>query len=352
HRIIPTRHSHDLPFRLTFVPRIHDTDANRVMSADNPRSDALLPVRNLWNSVKCSRDRVRDGEPNESSGAFSLSNFWEIMNEAVNSVSQEATKLSVMFSKPPLPSEEGCVKIAQSVQKSVLTLTTVYFWLPKSQESERFVCVLLSLSQEQLMSTGGVWAACDRFNQLPKDNRSAVLSVLASCVGLVKDALEEMEQALAEAQDPFGDVLDDDDEDDDEGNQDTHWSEADRLLIAQCQGLMKASGASLRRLCSAVRNNSTLETEENITQLDDLADAAREISPSVDDLALSLYPPVERSAVEMSVCKVVCVLKKVLEITRSSHVCVEADVSWVEFLNSAAEHNLEKIRSLLLHCGS
>lgn len=26
------------------------------------------------------------------------------------------------------------------------------------------------------------------------DNRSAVLSVLASCVGLVKDALEEMEQ--------------------------------------------------------------------------------------------------------------------------------------------------------------
>ncbi|XP_042610063.1 cyclin-D1-binding protein 1 homolog isoform X2 [Cyprinus carpio] len=292
------------------------------MSADNPRSDALLPVRNLWNSVKCSRDRVRDGEPNESSGAFSLSNFWEIMNEAVKSVSQEATKLSVMFSKPPLPSEEGCVKIAQSVQKSVLTLTTVYFWLPKSQgvtlrkllrdataqvldDLAQLLQALLSspggsLSQEQLMSTGGVWAACDRFNQLPKDNRSAVLSVVASCVGLVKDALEEMEQALAEAQDPFGDVLDDED-DDDEGNQDTHWSEADRLLIAQCQGLMKASGASLRRLCSAVRNNSTLETEDNITQLDDLADAAREISPSVDDLALSLYPPVERSAVEMSV---------------------------------------------------
>uniref|UniRef100_A0A8C2JY30 Cyclin D-type binding-protein 1 n=1 Tax=Cyprinus carpio TaxID=7962 RepID=A0A8C2JY30_CYPCA len=300
---------------------------------------------------------ISDGEPNESSGAFSLSNFWEIMNEAVKSVSQEATKLSVMFSKPPLPSEERCVKIAQSVQKSVLTLTTVYFWLPKSQgvtlrkllrdataqvldDLAQLLQALLSspggsLSQEQLMSTGGVWAACDRFNQLPKDNRSAVLSVLASCVGLVKDALEEMEQALAEAQDPFGDVLDDED-DDDEGNQDTHWSEADRLLIAQCQGLMKASGASLRRLCSAVRNNSTLETEENITQLDDLADAAREISPRCVEYR------------SWRVCKVVCVLKKVLEITRSSHVCVETDVSWVEFLNSAAEHNLEKIRSLLL----
>ncbi|XP_016431364.1 cyclin-D1-binding protein 1 homolog [Sinocyclocheilus rhinocerous] len=343
------------------------------MSADNSRPDALLPLRNLCNSVKSSRDRVRDGESNESSGAFSLSNFWEIMNEAVKSVSQETTKLSVMFSKPPLPSEEGCVKIAESVQKSVLTLTTVYFWLPKSQGVtlrkvlrdataqvldglaqllEALLCSPgESLSQEQLMSTGGVWAACDQFNQLPKDNRSAVLSVLTSCVGLVKDASEEMEQALAEAQDPFGDVLDvdeDDDEADGRGNQDTYWSESDRLLIARCQGLMKASGASLRKLSSAVRNNGKLETDENIAQLDDLADAAKEISPSVDDLALSLYPPVERSAVEMNVCKLACVLKKVLEITRSSHVCVEADVSWVEFLNSAVEHNLEKIRSLLL----
>ncbi|XP_043088157.1 cyclin-D1-binding protein 1 homolog isoform X2 [Puntigrus tetrazona] len=274
------------------------------MSADNWRPDALLPLRNLCNSVKCSRDRVRDGESNESSGSFSLSNFWEIMNEAVKSVSQEATKLSVMFSKPPLPSEEGCVKIAESVQKSVLTLTTVYFWLPKSQGISlrktvrdattgvldglaQLLEVVLSspgesLSQEQLMSTGGVWAACDRFNQLPRDNRGAVLGVLASCVGLVKDASEEMEQALSEAQDPFREVLDDEEDEEDEGargDRDTDWTESDRQLIARCQGLMKASGASLRKLSTAVRNNGTPDREENVSQLDDLADAARDVSP-------------------------------------------------------------------------
>ncbi|KAK2889691.1 hypothetical protein Q8A67_015066 [Cirrhinus molitorella] len=347
------------------------------MSADNSRPDVLLPLRNLCNTVKCSRDRVRDGESNECSGTFSLSNFWEILSEAVKSASQEATKLSVMFSRPPMPSEENCAKIAESVQKSVLTLSTVYFWLPKSQgvvlrkevrdaTAEvldglvQLLEVILSspgerLSQEQLMSTGGVWAACDQFNQLPKDNRSAVLSVLMSYVGLVKDALEEMEQALADAQDPFGDVLVDDDDDEEaegRGNQDTYWSESDRQLISHCQGLMKASGASLRKLSSAVKNNGKLDTDENIAQLDDLADAAKEISPSVDDLALSLYPPVDRSAVEANVCKLACVLKKVLEITRSSHVCAEADVSWVEFLNGAVEHNLEKIRSVLHDCGS
>ncbi len=72
---------------------------------------------------------------------------------------------------------------------------------------------------------------------------------------------------------------DDDDDDDARGNQDTYWSESDRQLTAQCQGLMKASGASLRKLSSAVRNNGTLDGEENIAQLDDLADAAKQISP-------------------------------------------------------------------------
>ncbi|KAG1930185.1 cyclin-D1-binding protein 1 homolog isoform X2 [Pimephales promelas] len=347
------------------------------MSADNSRSDALLPLRNLSNLVRCSRDRVRDGESNESSGMFSLSNFWENLNDAVKVTSQEATKLSLIFSKPP--SEEDCAEIAGCVQKSVLTLSTVYFWLPKSQgvtlrkavrdatvevldELLQLTEVILSspvhsLSQEQLMSTGGVWAACDKFNQLPKDNRSAVLAVLTSYAGLVKDALAEMEEALAETEDPFADVLPDDDDDEDgegvggRGNQDTYWSPSDRLLVCECRGLMKASGASLRKLSSAVRNSGSTETEENITQLDDLADAAHDISPSVDDLALSLYPPVDRPAVNHNVCKLAGVLKKVLEITRSSHVCGEADVCWVQFLSGAVQHNLEKLESLL-SCGS
>lgn len=63
------------------------------------------------------------------------------------------------------------------------------------------------------------------------------------------------------------------------GNQDTYWSQSDRELIRQCQGLMKASGACLRKLSSAVRNNGRVETEENIAQLDDLADVAKDVSP-------------------------------------------------------------------------
>ncbi|XP_031416882.1 cyclin-D1-binding protein 1 homolog [Clupea harengus] len=335
------------------------------MSADNSCSDILVPLRNLCNSVKCIRDRVKDGESSECNGDFNTATFWNTLIQAVKATSQEATKLSLAFSKPPVPSSQDAEKLADSTQQAVLALSTVYYWIPKTQGiilrravrdatadvlegMVQLLDVILnsplqSLSPEQLMSTGGVWASCDLFEQLPRDNRLAVLAVLNSYQGVVKDAIEEMEQAQVENQDPFGDILDDEDLDA-RGNQDTYWSEADRQLMAPCQGLMKASLACLKKLSSAVRNNGKADTPDNIAQLDDLADITHDISPSVDDLALSLYPPMDHAAVELNASKLAFVLKKVLEIIRATHVCSESDLTWVQFLEGAVEHNLQKAR--------
>ncbi|XP_041634289.1 cyclin-D1-binding protein 1 homolog [Cheilinus undulatus] len=340
------------------------------MSADNSTGNVSVALRNLLNSIQCIRDRVRDGESNESAGAFNLSNFWDTLNQAVKAVSQEATKVSLAFSKPPLPSQQDAEKLSDSMMKSILTLSTVYYWLPKSQGISlrrqirdatvevlegvsQLVEVILSspqetLTQEQLTSTGGVWSACDRFVQLPQDNRAAVLVVLSEQVGVVKDALEEIEQALSEAQDPFSDVLEDEQGGDEpRGNQDTYWSEKDRRVIGPCQGLMKASAACLRKLSSAVRANGDVSTPQKLEQLDDLADISKEISPGVDDLALSLYPPMDYSGVENNVSKLAALLKKVLEIIRSSHVCGESQLTWVQFLDGAVDHNLHKAKDLI-----
>ncbi|KAG7478236.1 hypothetical protein MATL_G00078370 [Megalops atlanticus] len=338
------------------------------MSADNSCPDVSVPLRNLLNFVQCIRDRVKDGESNESSGGFNLQNFWETLNQAVKATSQEATKLSLAFSKPPLPSPQDGERFAESIQKSVLALSTVYYWLPKSQgiTMRRMVreatvevlegivqlidiilsTPLQSLSQEQLTSTGGVWSACDQFVHLPKDNQAAVLEVLASYSGVVKDAISEMEQAQAESHDPFSDVLEEEDLDS-RGNQDTYWSEADRQLMAPCQGLMKASAACLKKLSAAIKANGKVDSPENIAQLDDLADITKEISPSVDDLALSLYPPMDYSGVELNACKLASILKKILDITRASHVCLEGDLNWVQFLDGAVDHNLQKVKALV-----
>ncbi|TRY54017.1 hypothetical protein DNTS_003500, partial [Danionella cerebrum] len=296
------------------------------------------------------------GEPNESCGSFSLSTFWDTLSEAVKATSQEATKLSLMFSKPPVPTGKECMELCESMQKSILSLSTVFFWLPQSQGvrlrlrirdatvdlleglDQLLEAVLsshgLSLSQEQLLSTGGVWAACDQFSQLPRENRSAVQNELTMQQRLVKDALEELQQALAEAP-----PVDEEDEE--------HWSQSERELVCETQGLIKASAAALRKLSSSVRSNGRLETQKEIQELDGLADAAKHISPGVDDLALSLYPPVERQLVQENVFRLAAMLRKLLELTRSSHVCEESDVAWVDFLDGAVEHNLEKIRAVL-----
>ncbi|XP_029990344.1 cyclin-D1-binding protein 1 homolog [Sphaeramia orbicularis] len=339
------------------------------MSGDNSAGDVYVTLRNLLNSIQCIRDRVRDGESNTSDGAFNLSNFWGTLNQAVKSVSQEVTKISLAFSKPPLPSLQDGEKLADSILKSVLTLSTVYYWLPKSQGVtlrrqirdatvevlegvSQLVEVILSsplqsLTQDQLTSTGTVWSACDQFTQLPQDNKAAVLVVLSAQTGVVKDALEEIEQALSDAQDPFSDVLDDDEGEEPRGNQDTYWSDKDRQVIGPCQGLMKASTACLRKLTSAVKANGDVTSAQTLAQLDDLADMGKGVSPSVDDLALSLYPPMDYSSVENNVSKLAALLKKLLQIIRSSHVCGEAELVWVQFLDGAVDHNLHKARDLI-----
>ncbi|KAM7421912.1 hypothetical protein PAMA_010133 [Pampus argenteus] len=340
------------------------------MSADNSEGNVSVPLRNLLNSTQCVRDRVRDGESNESDGAFNLSNFWDTLNQAVKMVSQEATKFSLAFSKPPLPSQQDGEKLSESIMKSVLTLSTVYYWLPKSQGVSlrrqvrdatvevlegvvQLVEVILStplqsLTQEQLTTTGTVWSACDQFAHLPKDNKAAVLVVLSDHIGVVKDAIEEIEQALSEPQDPFNDVLNDDEEGEEpRGNQDTYWSEKDRRVIGPCQGLIKVSAACLRKLTSAVKANGDVTTNQHLAQLDDLADITKDISPGVDDLALCLYPPMDYNGVDNNVSKLAALLKKVLEIIRSSHVCGESELTWVQFLEGAVEHNLKKAKDLI-----
>ena len=83
-----------------------------------------------------------------------------------------------------------------------------------------------------------------------------------------------------EEEDPFSDLLGDlDEEEEPQGNQDTYWSERDRRVIGPCQGLMKASGACLRKLSSAVRTNGDAGSAQNRAQLDDLEELSKDVSP-------------------------------------------------------------------------
>uniref|UniRef100_A0A670ISB6 Uncharacterized protein n=1 Tax=Podarcis muralis TaxID=64176 RepID=A0A670ISB6_PODMU len=159
---------------------------------------------------------------------------------------------------------------------------------------------LQSLSQEQLVSTGGVWEACSRVFRMPRDNQAAVTLAITQALGIVNDALEEMKQAQTEGGDPYSDVLEDEDLGS-RANRDTYWSAADRQLLGPCLGLVKAAKICLKRVQGAVRGRGRTDKAEQLAQLDDLADIAGDVSPSVDELVLSTYPPVNQLALRLNV---------------------------------------------------
>ncbi|XP_036251490.1 cyclin-D1-binding protein 1 isoform X2 [Molothrus ater] len=328
--------------------------------------EAREPLRDVRGALRAVLARLREGEPSEGREPFELPRFWDALGQAFQVTSQEATKLSLAFSRPPLPSAENCRKLSEDVQNAILAVATVYYWLPKGQGTTLRKMVrdattevvegmiqltdtilnapVESLSQEQLISTGGVWEACEQVSNLPRDNQAAVVSALAASLGVVKDAVEEMEHALVEGQDPYGDIMEDE-ELGFRGNRDTYWSEADRQLLSSCMGLMKASKACLKKVLAAVKAHGKADSPEHIAQLDDLADIANEISPSVDELALSMYPPVNPLAVRLNAAKLASVLTKVLEIAKTSHVCPPSEEGWVQFLTGAVDHNMNKVKN-------
>ncbi|NXM81210.1 CCDB1 protein, partial [Oenanthe oenanthe] len=262
---------------------------------------------------------------------------------------------------------QDCQKLSEDVQNAVLAVATVYYWLPKGQGTTlrkmvrdattevvegmiQLTDTILnapaeSLSQEQLISTGGVWEACEQVCNLPRGeyNQAAVVSALAAYLGVVKDAVEEMENALVEGQDPYGDIMEDE-ELGFRGNRDTYWSEADRQLLSSCMGLMKASKACLKKVLAAVKAHGKADSPEQIAQLDDLADIANEISPSVDELALSMYPPVNPLAVRLNHTQEAS-LMNFLHFCRTSHVCPPSEEGWVQFLTGAVDHNVNKVKN-------
>ena len=79
------------------------------------------------------------------------------------------------------------------------------------------------------------------------------------------------------------------------------WTEKDKELLAPCQGLLKASKACLKRVTTAVKTKGKSECGESVAQLDDIGAKATSISPLVDEVVTSLYPPVTQCAVRQNV---------------------------------------------------
>ncbi|CAO2645347.1 Cyclin-D1-binding protein 1, partial [Lemmus lemmus] len=257
-------------------------------------------------------------------------------------------------------------RIFEQIHVAIKEIIAVYYSLPKDQGitlrklvrsatldivdgMAQLLEVLVSPSpsteNSDLISCNSVSVACQQVPEIPKDNKAAALLTLTKSVDFVKDAHEEMEQA--------NDSEDNSDSHNDEdgvvglpSNRDSYWSEEDQELIAPCLALVKASRASLKKIRILVAENGK---KDQVAQLDDIVDICDEISPSVDDLVLSIYPPVCHLTVRINSAKLVSILIKALEITKASHVTPQPEDSWIPLLINAIDDCMNRVKELTQH---
>ncbi|KAL2790441.1 cyclin-D1-binding protein 1 [Daubentonia madagascariensis] len=336
----------------------------------------LEQLRHLAMELRLLLPRVRVGEARETTEEFNREVFWRRLNEAAVKVSREATALTTVFSRLPLPSPQETQRFCKQVHAAIKAIIAIYYSLPKDQGitlrklvrsttldivdgMAQLVEVLFftpaqSPENNDLISCNSVWVACQQVPRIPRDNKAAALLMLTKSVDFVKDAHEEMEQAVEEC-DPYSGLLNDTEEDTSDNhnheddvlgfptNQDLYWSEEDQELIIPCLALVRASKACLKKIRILVAENGK---KDQVAQLDDIVDISDEISPSVDDLALSIYPPMCHLTVRINSAKLVSVLKKALEITKASHVTPQPEDSWIPLLINAVDDCMNRVKEL------
>lgn len=99
------------------------------------------------------------------------------------------------------------------------------------------------------------------------------------------------------------DLCDFDEEGEEEGV--AQWTESDKALTKPCVGLIKTTKSLIKKSTECVQSNGQTQQPMEIQELDKLAELSERLSPSVDDLIMDLYPPVDLSKVQEKVSKVV-----------------------------------------------
>ncbi|XP_047622520.1 cyclin-D1-binding protein 1 isoform X2 [Phacochoerus africanus] len=273
-------------------------------------------LRHLAEELRLLLPGVRVGEARETTKEFNPETFWRRFNEAAVTVSTEATTLTVVFSRLPLPSPQETQRFCEQVHAAIKAIIAAYYSLPKDQALRTsFPTTVSGMRARKCLKSQEAVEECDPY------------------CGLLNDIEEDNSDNHGDEEGILGCP----------NNRDSYWSEEDQELIIPCLALVRASKACLKKIRLSVAENGK---KDQVAQLDDIVDISDEISPSVDDLALSIYPPVCHLTVRLNAAKLVSVLEKALEITKASHVTPQPEDSWIPLLINAVDHCMNRIKEL------
>jgi hypothetical protein len=236
----------------------------------------------------------------------------------------------------------------------------------------------LVLEEKTLTSTAEVWEKGHQsIKELPKNNYVACSKFILIQLRLISDAISELDEAreLVSSEEVKSDI--------DEFEMDEfelNWSEADVRVLGPATGLLKTVKNLVKKIGQTAKeigancndaDDSLLQDKNN--DLDRLCDICAKASPASDDLAATLYPPIEPLEVNNAASCLITISNELLhdglllsvlqlpvKFTGANALNVRdqcekgsnGNVSnWAEFLEKALKHNEDQLNLRLAERG-
>jgi len=333
--------------------------------ADNKKSQYRKTFKTMEQNVKNFADQLHDVPPEPRLFSdFNVEVFWTDIVKIGSKLSFEANKISIAWINPPVPTNQDMVTMGGSLELACVAMLGAFHSFPsdggtqvraslKEAVGNIFEALLMFLAT--LFETVGrkyppsshplvnkfalLMNSCDLIAKLPKSNKESCLKILKDNHGVLKDALEELQEAKS---DGFMDEM----------HMDETLNEDDLKIFNPSLGLIKASTGFVKKTMDSIQKFGLEDSSVNLLEYDKAIEEFIKLSPAVDDLALSLYPPLNWG--ECKECNEVLKLRieDCLSCIKSMHFVKDPEaVKWNDFVGKAATHNFSEIQRVFISRG-
>jgi len=311
-------------------------------------------------------DQVEDTSPEPKFVAdFDFHDFWTDVRKISEKLCFEANKLSISWLSPPLPSNSDLASMGSCLELACVSLIAAYHSFPSDaglairvalKDSvkrllESCHCFIKTMSETLgrkfssnnhpiLQSFGQLSNSCETVKKLPTNNKAICSIKLLSQYDILKDALSEIEGVKSDTfLDDFGDSVE-------------QWTETDHNIINPSLGMIKTSIVLVKKTSDTIRKSGMETTSSQFLDYDKILERIKNFSALVDDLALTLYPPLNWNECKQSNQVLKDALEEGLNCLADLHFMQSEDANkWREFIGKAVIHNFSEIQRVFITKG-
>ena len=296
---------------------------------------------------------------------FDVESFWTELAKVCDKLSFEANKLSLSWLSPPPPSNKDVIQMGACLELACVALLAAYHNFPSDaglnfrkhfrekvattlDACQTFVKTLATTIGKKyasnthpiLQSFGAISNSCESIKNMPRSNKVICIQRLTEEHNLLKDALNELDEVSSEDfVDDFVEITE-------------KWTEKDLHIINPSKGLIKTSIVLTKKTMTTIKSIGLDNKSEHLLEYDKVLELFSKMSSTVDEVALTLYPPISWAETKSTNEILKDYLESVLEELSKCHFmkCDESN-KWKDFIGKAIVHNFSEIQRVLITNG-